>query len=445
MKFEDLPSDIVDRILMSIPDFTTLSAALLTSKAHVYNVYQAHPKSVFHAVAYNITGPAIRQALCVAKMAEEAEALYDEESDDSDEQATVIVELLSDDEQVIEKLLSDKNVTSVLRKNAKIVNKLEDLFSRRNKDRTSTKTALTEAESKRFHRGIYRLWALVLFQEHNYGDTLEEKITDYLENLSLSEILEIDRVRDFFDDTRLWLNLACHDSPTEPSQFIPCPNGLLSAIEELDIIRFIEEYSINPPQKVFNSLSKTLITRHQLDDKKRAEQRAKAIIDNVEGPNDICHRCNAVKGLQLWGPTNWDLLRGHLELKNVFLGYLRTNPIERAAFRQYVFDNYHPLRGVGHQFSDFIEQCFDTDAENTENWDKTKWHCLDCVHIFLKQRAWKWWYQQKQEQPGYQAVDDCWYGYNCRTQTHKWAHAQKLNHLCVPTRGDPHPDEQAAA
>ncbi|CAI2365249.1 unnamed protein product [Moneuplotes crassus] len=33
-----------------------------------------------------------------------------------------------------------------------------------------------------------------------------------------------------------------------------------------------------------------------------------------------------------------------------------------------------------------------------------------------------------------QARADCWYGHECRTQIHKYAHAAKLNHICQPKR-----------
>lgn len=116
MKFEDLPTDIVDRILIFIPDLSTLSAALLTSKGYIYNVYQAHPNSIFQAVAYNITGPALSQALRVAKFEKTAPGVYDK---------------VPNEQQAIKKLLHDKKVTSTLLRNANVVNKLEAAFSRR--------------------------------------------------------------------------------------------------------------------------------------------------------------------------------------------------------------------------------------------------------------------------------------------------------------------------
>ncbi|KAL4183439.1 hypothetical protein AMTRI_Chr11g98250 [Amborella trichopoda] len=34
--------------------------------------------------------------------------------------------------------------------------------------------------------------------------------------------------------------------------------------------------------------------------------------------------------------------------------------------------------------------------------------------------------------------EDCWYGYTCRTQHHNTEHARKRNHVCRPSRGNPH-------
>ena len=58
----NLPFDVIDRLLTSLPDFATLSAAILTCK-HVYNTFCNHPKSTMRAIALNITGPALSNAI----------------------------------------------------------------------------------------------------------------------------------------------------------------------------------------------------------------------------------------------------------------------------------------------------------------------------------------------------------------------------------------------
>lgn len=62
MQFHELAADIIDRILTSVPDFSTLSTSIRISK-QVYDVFQARPKSIILAVAYNVCGPALPDAL----------------------------------------------------------------------------------------------------------------------------------------------------------------------------------------------------------------------------------------------------------------------------------------------------------------------------------------------------------------------------------------------
>jgi hypothetical protein len=61
-----LDDDIVDRILTFLPNFTALGATILASK-HFYTVFKTHPHSIVRAVAYNITGPALPQAMRVLR------------------------------------------------------------------------------------------------------------------------------------------------------------------------------------------------------------------------------------------------------------------------------------------------------------------------------------------------------------------------------------------
>lgn len=61
--FTHLPADVVDRVLTFLPDFKSLSAALRTNKRHIYEVFQAHPKSIVLAIAHGVVGPALPQAV----------------------------------------------------------------------------------------------------------------------------------------------------------------------------------------------------------------------------------------------------------------------------------------------------------------------------------------------------------------------------------------------
>ncbi|KAK7468941.1 hypothetical protein VKT23_003436 [Stygiomarasmius scandens] len=61
-----LDDDVLDRILMLCPSFSTLQSALLSSKSF-YRVYKAHPRSIIRAVADNVTGSGLAsEALKIA-------------------------------------------------------------------------------------------------------------------------------------------------------------------------------------------------------------------------------------------------------------------------------------------------------------------------------------------------------------------------------------------
>jgi hypothetical protein len=104
-----LDIDIVDRILTFLPDFLTLQNVLTASKA-LYAVFQAHPNSIVRAVAYNVVGSALPQALRLVRC-QDGSGAYDTLEED-------VVSL---------------NITSEearkLAANTTVVHALEDLFS----------------------------------------------------------------------------------------------------------------------------------------------------------------------------------------------------------------------------------------------------------------------------------------------------------------------------
>ncbi|KAJ7137506.1 hypothetical protein C8R43DRAFT_1019552 [Mycena crocata] len=67
-------------------------------------------------------------------------------------------------------------------------------------------------------------------------------------------------------------------------------------------------------------------------------------------------------------------------------------------------------------------------------WEVDMSYCESCLCRFIEQHTWVWWLEQELKS-GWTPPEDCWYGYNCNTQTHRPLHAQGKNHMCVPTRG----------
>ncbi|KAJ3812635.1 hypothetical protein F5876DRAFT_63805 [Lentinula aff. lateritia] len=64
------------------------------------------------------------------------------------------------------------------------------------------------------------------------------------------------------------------------------------------------------------------------------------------------------------------------------------------------------------------------------DWKEDDDLCQGCFKSFLIENLWVWLRQVKANSAP--LAENCWYGYNCRTQTHNLAHAQKLNHPQLP-------------
>lgn len=62
-----LPLDLIDRILTSLPDFDTLCATILVSKS-IYNVFKIRPTSIKASVTFNIAGPSAKQAMALSNI-----------------------------------------------------------------------------------------------------------------------------------------------------------------------------------------------------------------------------------------------------------------------------------------------------------------------------------------------------------------------------------------
>lgn len=112
--------DVLHRILAFLPTFVDLGSAILSSKS-VYSVFQAHPHSIIFAVAFNLIGPALPQALEVARY-----VYYPPDPDlkfsqsEADDQLNL--------EQTTVSVISSAEA-SKLSKIARVLHDFEDLFS----------------------------------------------------------------------------------------------------------------------------------------------------------------------------------------------------------------------------------------------------------------------------------------------------------------------------
>lgn len=439
-----LNADLVECILRSLPDFQCLVSTILTSKT-IYNVFQQHPRSVVRSVAYNLVGPALPQALRFVRC--QNAQLY----------SKPVAELLGEDDIQENPVFSSEDIRSLVAISTS-VQELESLFSWRMKDRRFKTSQLSLVESTRFQKAMYRLSLFSAVYGHNAYESAIDPDSDqdeiesvlqkafslrkgFFRSLSTPELRDIQKIETFlrriiaraegFDFT---MTVSASYSPEStfvlycaPHSVIDVYKGGLECIPEwdLDVAEenfFFDDFIVGPLTSV-------------LGDRKEPPHlpvnQKQPIIDEIVGEHDRCLQCQSdtAKGLDLWGPSNWSYLWDKQSLHSItqlLKGRLSANLADNVRFLTVLRET---------PAEELVGGLFDYKTPAYLTWKKADWLCSQCLEKFMRDHLHIWYLGQKVKR-GHLIPDNCWYGYNCRTQTHRLAHAQKLNHWCEPTKGD---------
>jgi len=142
--------------------------------------------------------------------------------------------------------------------------------------------------------------------------------------------------------------------------------------------------------------------------------------------------------------------------------HIRSNVDERRRFEQYIQHNRLTIdqvleRLVDHKLQnekdarrqgfpggeieggDYEEEIREAEAECDAKWGAENYFCNEFVDTLIVEVFFHWWMEERrtgQMPAAFANLDDCWYGYDCRTQARP-GHAARLNHVCPNTRG-PH-------
>ncbi|KZT06333.1 uncharacterized protein LAESUDRAFT_812919 [Laetiporus sulphureus 93-53] len=454
MEFSDLSQDLVDKILVSLTDFKSLAATILTSK-HVYDVFQTRPKSIVAAVACNVVGhadvlPAAVRMVRAYQDSNDPES--DEDTDEDDDYDEEENEERPEDEQCgppppeddVMRMSLTRTQAESLVDHAPILQELENFFSWMHKDRMSSASMLAEDESVSFRRAMYRLWLYrKLFKHPRYFFNLQQpddeqyrKVIrprlDFLTAFPLEELHDIWRAVSFTTELLQWATTVCRD-------VLLAPDSYRSAIRR--IFPYLQGGRWQP--QLFEAVYASILEKAEIGAEDRDAATAKAILRKVVGEHDACDRCHSVQGPKLFGANNWGLLHGHLSpsiFETLLHGRLRYNIWEMMRMYEILFAQENGTVSFrSPNYNQVMEGLFDTvvpgEGDAPDVWSKDGWYCLECVRTLFKERL-MWYWRAKKEEAGIPILEDCWYGYNCRTQSHKEQHAKRLNHLCVPTRGD---------
>ncbi|KAH9937419.1 uncharacterized protein B0H18DRAFT_970496 [Fomitopsis serialis] len=454
MSFSDLSEDVLDQILRRLPDFKTLAATIRTSK-QLYGILDAHPKSITRKIAETACGHpgVLPAALRLVRKVIKGNLEDDEtEPEDEDENEIVVPQEPPEGEMLAVPLTREE--AQLLEEHGEVIRSMQDIYSRRHKDRMSSASRLTPDEALPFKRGMYRFW---LFCEcyapsedddrddYRYDDrqaARQRAADEFLELLPADDLFEVGAAAAFcaeMHECNYTAANAAHNHPMIPNWHLDH-----SCLGPGSIMEDFEKLAITQPEDsgLFWTSFERAVTRLGLNQKTRDDRLADAITREVVGANDSCDRCHAVRGIDLWGATNWPLIRGFIslfEFTTLLPGHLPRNDIETTPLLQRL-GSEHYFRGTCRAEADEIitklmEEMIETDVDGGGTWTRDGWYCLDCVRELFKERLWRWWYAKKRE-GGAPEMENCWYGYNCRTMLHRRLHASKLNHLCVPTRGE---------
>ncbi|KAK7468928.1 hypothetical protein VKT23_003423 [Stygiomarasmius scandens] len=463
-----LNDDIVDHILMFCPSFSTLHSAMLTSKSF-YKVYKAHPQSLLNAVAQNLAGPAYPEALKVVRFRVSNYAEFRSKEFRVDD--FLIRNGGKGSKSENENLTTDE--ARLVTENAKVVNRLEDLFSFRHKDRKFQTSRLTPTESYRFRRAMYRVmlfcrvfyFGLVPFldwlgldEEGRLDfdpDEVDPEVISrillarrvFLKQFDSEDLVQIYAVYRFLLELVRWVDLGNNSVTLDypdyviyygPEKVLECVDGYtLNVFDDSDDeCEYAGDADI-PKAMVENYLSlpiyEILRERGKIAPSDSSSVWS-SILDLVEGEHDVCDQCKTVTGFDLLGPSTYDFLSrssgiiAPKHLLNFLKGNLMYSPVEVDFFNaQMDVDGSPYARIVRAIFEDGIRR------PGFEDWKQEDQLCEKCMEKLLREHLYLWLLSIKKKS-GELISEDCCYGYDCQTMMQKLSHAQKFNHLCIPTK-----------
>ncbi|KAF7372888.1 hypothetical protein MSAN_00495000 [Mycena sanguinolenta] len=418
-----LNDDIVGEILAFSPTFKTLHATVLVSKAF-YRVFRAHPKasrapqSITRAVAYNLVGPALPQALRVIRHPYR-DYLMDK---------APFPRIAACPEDCAPPVIAAREKME-LEANARLVGQLEDIYSLMVKDRTSKISILTSVESWRFRRAMYRIMLYcTIFSSHHYEGVDDEDVVEVeAQRTALLNEYNTDELKQLYSAVQFLSNVfdsSNCDYVSLDALLSTGPSGAVHAWESRGIdgvlgvqdSEWTEGYFAYPLANVYRA-RKVALPAFELP--------SAGILDSVNGADDVCSRCAAPHGLELYTETTWcRFATDYVLLKPKLSG----NPTILHYFQEVV----DPLVETPATLENFIAGLFGLRTGEFATWDPTDLYCLRCFTEFVQQHVWVWLLRERMN-AGWIPPENCRDGWKCELQ-HEQHHAETKNHLCDPVK-----------
>ncbi|KAL5535178.1 hypothetical protein ACEPAF_3272 [Sanghuangporus sanghuang] len=417
-----LPFDVCDRLLTFLPDFLSLQHAVLASKL-ISETFSSRKRSIMRAVMTNEVGPALSFAAALVRTMNKL----------GDGPMQVLLEGLNDSSPDSHCWTCDVTGAEAraLSGVSAAVQRLESYFCILHKDRTAAVSTLSEEESYRFHRAIYRIWicSVLANDRHNNSRPLDLDVS-FLKNMSEEELVQMHEAMQFLDVVYNML-MATFQGPFDRSgrPFELRVDELLAAFDGNFNAQTFGIALHRSATAIVNSY--TILARdRQASELLKKKYNSQAILVNARVEEvQACQKCLA-QAQDLFGENNWHLLRRMVTfdvLLSFLPGKVNANVYVRSDLNAILVRRTSP--------ASILSEMFDGQNDPNNDWKRTDWLCISCIHVFLSQRIYSWFVGELVKN-GHQFKENCWYGWNCRTQTHKPDHAKKLNHLCEPTERD---------
>ncbi|EJD48670.1 hypothetical protein AURDEDRAFT_183247 [Auricularia subglabra TFB-10046 SS5] len=453
-----MPTDVLDAILTSLPDFSSLRAAALTCRT-LQLVYAARTTSIMGAVSRNLvpSDPVLAVALRGVRV----------ELERGDNNYAELEEALGwyTEQNALDDPISWPEALE-LEARVRRCYWMEVLFSQDCKHR------LSHRDSEALNKALHRLWLFsdVLRTEsgRNPWPTYETRKKWFYNHLSNQDLYNLEVVR-------AWLtaHLRDIDKQVDPHKLLIYTgvNGFPKIYMDDDY-----DYEYYEEELVDFEWEEDLVADWEERDLDWDRGEDDSGLDGLGIPpgvtplqvqvvsaNIICKKCTHAHGFSLWNCHNWQYirpLRDVRRLKDYLIGELRWNSgecdamLEHILFRENAlgFTHYrlpppsqapNPIRTPeilralfalpGTVASRQLQQVMFKDDFLAIT--KEDWLCVPCIKELLRQRLWIWWYNEKAmgRVAAGRLQRNCRYGYECRTQRGNLEHAKKFNHLWINT------------
>ncbi|KZV61014.1 hypothetical protein PENSPDRAFT_759694 [Peniophora sp. CONT] len=441
----DLPQDILGYILAELPDLFALMKAIRLSK-RVYGAYQAHARGIAKAVAHNQFGSEINIVLRLIQ-----EQVFSEEHPGN---YAPVPELNRAPEISI-----GQAEIRLLCRNAWAVRQLENFFSQKYKDRTSSTSRLEAAESQRLIRALYALWLIIdcfaprwselpvpplTSAEMRTREALHARQRTFTFALLPDEDARRDMVNAFMfitKDVTSWIGVCCCNSISHADILFIFPRLSFSFTMFAHVVKYAGQRAYTPYTPYGHSPIYALREAfNRLFADNAVNLGAQLPASNALGFlnqtsrmfEDACSRCSVVyqqttHDPELYDARNWRMLNGDIPLREIasasFPGNLLKNRYEEPIITRYfegtLFDRAQAMQ--------------DMLSFSGQGVTPGTWLCRTCIKDLLSRYAMAWWIEHlKNNGRDVERLEACSGGYACTVQKINAYHAENLNHFKKP-------------